>query len=310
MEKKTRDLYDVIGAMAVYAALIFAITYLAFFANGCGGGNENGNPPVYLDNGKCVANCVVDGPDAVGHDTDNNKDNLPGDFSLDRADSPPQPDYGPAYVCPDPENPPEMCMPKILKEAFCMPTEPRICRYQIPYFQEGQPCTTDAECQHIPNHDELIKLTQEAKCEETPGWGEVCNQGLNYTAECNFYWDGNEKCRIIPQEVLDNPYYPYPPCVCWDVCGIDGEWKCKYTFDDGGIIYNFSSYKLEWFRDGGSVCLFDGTFSYKIIPGTKTFTTTATGGGTKKMTLTDNDTQLLQEYKNGQTWTCSRYIEP
>jgi len=253
MEKKTRDLYDVIGAMAVYAALIFAITYMAFFASGCGGGSENGNLPVYSDDGVCVANCQWDGPDAVGGDTDNGRDNLSGDFSFDRADNPPQPDYGPPYVCPDPENPPEMCKPKGLWDGKCIKTEIGTFVCDDGIFGSAQ-CVTDSECQITStSRNKLIKLTQEAECEQT-GWGEKCNQGLNYTAECDSYWDGNEKCRIIPQEVLDNPQYPYPPCVCWDICWLPGtEWMCIGDLTP----YNFT---YMTFSDGGSYCKVEGSY--------------------------------------------------
>ncbi|MBI5732158.1 MAG: hypothetical protein HY982_02240 [Candidatus Magasanikbacteria bacterium] len=108
-----------------FAAMWYVLTSLAFIASGCGGGGGDGSPPVFNDQGVCVANCPVDGGG--------------GD----------QPDVRP-YVCPDPENPPEVCKPKVGAE--CLDYGDGSFRCYGGYY-EYVFCTTDAECQEVPKDE-------------------------------------------------------------------------------------------------------------------------------------------------------------
>lgn len=238
--------------------MVLSILFLSAMLVACGGGGNN--PPVYNDQGECVANCpedVVGGdnlPDAVMDTTldgmtddsvkqDNPLPDASGDQYTPDEDDASEADMGPdmgEFTCPA-EEPANICKPKEALEAYCWLGEgPHVC---VKGFYENQPCASDVECQEVP----VAQL---------------------------------------------------PPCVCWDVCWVNyedqyGRWFCNPdnppsdgNWKDGEIVL----------QDAGAYCginfLEEEVFYHAPGEDWNVFQTPAAGAAERKLSRVDGNGKL------------------
>ncbi len=216
-----------------------------FLLPDCSGGE--GNPPVYNDQGVCVANCSVDNGGGRDNLPDAVKDN-DGDGTTDPGTEDPgtdigvQPDYGPV-VCPAVM--PAICGKDMEARCFVNFEGKKSCLNGQSYH-DGQACTTDEACQIIPA-DKLppcecwgeVPCTLAAWAWQAPGpfdeqtWTLAVRpqdhycvvQASNFMGFPDFFIPGTDYVISLPTETI----------IGAKITLIDNGNQYRYEWDDGSV---------------------------------------------------------------------------
>lgn len=268
-----------VSAIVIEAIVATAIISLVIIISGCGGGG-GGNPPVYSDDGVCLASCPSD---VINNDITPSEEGKPDTYN------PSCPAVMPAICGMD-------MTAKCVEDHF---DKNKKCEGHN--FNFGKPCSTDEECQILPTRQELLDATAKSHCIEKEGGPGICDDGINKGMGC--LWN-DEECQKIPSEFLDNPYYPMPPCECWDVlpCTLAAwVWDCKIWKESFAIYL--------WPQDQS--CIIDGGQGNIVVffkQGMDHAQKPLEGDFEEKITLLDNGYQYRLDIPVNYTLTCTRIV--